>query len=198
MRLTNSSDYPTEEVAALVAFAMKGVKTTRLAVKVKNCSGAYGGMAYEGVPRISTAYKLRSVDRLVTVRIGKPSWFPSSNMSPGATHPYGGKRSPLIEHRNWREALVAVAAHEARHIWQYQHNKSRSEVDAERFAAKRLSAYRDQLEAKEAAAHAKPTGLGYTIEIGEPMPNPVPGEPCDDPPTYEESLIDAGRGHLLG
>ena len=61
-----------------------------------------------------------------------------------------------------------------------------------------ISRFCDQLEAKEAAAHAKPTGLGYTIEIGEPIPKPVPGEPYDDPPTYAEALIDAGRGHLLG
>jgi hypothetical protein len=57
-------------------------------------------------------------------------------------HPYGGKRAPLIVCRDWREALVAVAAHEARHIQQYQRNKPRSEVDCERFAAKALDRYR--------------------------------------------------------
>lgn len=61
-------------------------------------------------------------------------------------HPYGGQRSPLIDMADWREALVAVAAHEARHIWQYQHNKPRSEVDCERFAARRLAEYRQQQE----------------------------------------------------
>lgn len=57
-------------------------------------------------------------------------------------YPYGGKRAPLIECRNWREGLVMLAAHEARHIHQYRGNKRRSEVDCERFAAKRLSEYR--------------------------------------------------------
>lgn len=57
--------------------------------------------------------------------------------------PYGGKRSPVIVCVNWREALVAVAAHEARHIQQFQRNKPRSEVDAERFAAKALERYRE-------------------------------------------------------
>lgn len=57
-------------------------------------------------------------------------------------HPYGGKRSPLIVVNDWREHLVTVAAHEARHIWQYQHAKPRSEVDCERFAAKALARFR--------------------------------------------------------
>jgi len=58
------------------------------------------------------------------------------------THGYGGVRSPVVEFRDWREALVAVSAHEARHIWQYQVGARRSEVDAELHAAARLAAYR--------------------------------------------------------
>lgn len=58
------------------------------------------------------------------------------------THGYGGVRSPIVEFRDWREALVAVSAHEARHIWQYQTDARRSEVDAEHHAAARLEAFR--------------------------------------------------------
>jgi hypothetical protein len=43
---------------------------------------------------------------------------------------------------DWREALVAVAAHEARHLWQFAAGAPRSEVDAERHAATHLAAYR--------------------------------------------------------
>jgi len=57
-------------------------------------------------------------------------------------HPYGGVRSPLIVLADWREAMVALAAHEARHHQQMQHKKPLSEVDAEKFAAKRLAAFR--------------------------------------------------------
>jgi hypothetical protein len=46
---------------------------------------------------------------------------------------------------DWREALVAVAAHEARHLWQYATTAPRSEVDAERHAARTLAAYREAL-----------------------------------------------------
>lgn len=57
-------------------------------------------------------------------------------------HPYGGKRSPLIVMQDWREGLVGLAAHEARHIHQFRHRKPVSEVDCERFAAKRLEEFR--------------------------------------------------------
>jgi hypothetical protein len=58
-------------------------------------------------------------------------------------HGYGGKRSPVLVFQNWREALVSVAAHEARHIWQYQADAPRSEVDAEQCAGRRLESFRE-------------------------------------------------------
>lgn len=59
-----------------------------------------------------------------------------------STHAYGGKRSPHLTLATWREALVVVAAHEGRHVWQFQSSAPRSEVDAERWAAERLAAFR--------------------------------------------------------
>jgi hypothetical protein len=77
------------------------------------------------------AWRGRRSGRLVEVRYLEP-----------VHHPYGGKSSPLIVMADWREALVTVAAHEARHVHQFQHNAPRSEVDAERFAAGVLDAFR--------------------------------------------------------
>ena len=65
-------------------------------------------------------------------------------------HGYGGRRSPVLVFADWREVLVSVAAHEARHIWQYQHHQTRSEVDAEQRAGVRLDAYRTLLFEKAA------------------------------------------------
>ena len=68
-------------------------------------------------------------------------------------HPYGGKNSPLIEYADWEEGLVALAAHEARHVYQHRHHKKgKGEVDAEKFAAKRLAAFRAQREPIRKAA----------------------------------------------
>lgn len=175
MRLWNTSRYPTEEVSRLVEFGMRGIRTARLAVHVKNTSSGIAGMAYERVPYISPASKLKTVARLVTLRVGPPDTFPRDNVrefpdgpwtdgrrpEDGESYesriigngamiqhrrlvrrPYGGKRAPVVECRDWREGLVAIAAHEGRHIWQFQHGKRRSEVDCERFAAKALERYR--------------------------------------------------------
>lgn len=160
MRLKNTSNRPDDEVRSLVEFAMKGVRTERLAVNVKNGTRGSSGMAYDHTPDMSPTRKLKTVDMLVTLHIGPDSSFPRSNeatkwdpskVSPGGYvlrklgHGYGGKRSPLFTCVDWRETLVAIAAHEARHIYQYLHDKRRSEVDAERYALKRLEAYRATL-----------------------------------------------------
>jgi hypothetical protein len=79
----------------------------------------------------SCAFAMRTVGGVEQARAGEP-----------IRHPYGGKRSPLIVVNDWREALVAVAAHEARHIHQHRRKKPLSEVDCERFAAKALARYR--------------------------------------------------------
>lgn len=60
-------------------------------------------------------------------------------------HGYGGKTAPILVFHDWREALVSVAAHESRHIHQYQFSLRRSEVEAERFAEFRLAQYRARL-----------------------------------------------------
>lgn len=57
-------------------------------------------------------------------------------------HGYGGKHSPVLDFANWREALVSVAAHEGRHIWQYQSKARKGEVDAEQAAGRRLEEFR--------------------------------------------------------
>ena len=177
MKLTNTSRYPTAEVALLVEFAMGEIDHSRLAVHVRNASIAYRGRAYDGVPSISTRARDADVDRLVTIGIGSPQHFPLSTVhtevkwvrvtkmiptfgetfrerrdSDGkiylerrvvSQHGYGGKRSPVLEFANWREALVSVAAHEGRHIWQYQMKERKGEVDAEQAAGRRLDEFRE-------------------------------------------------------
>lgn len=57
-------------------------------------------------------------------------------------HPYGGKSSPFIQYKNWQEGLVAVAAHEFHHVYQFQNNLPCSEVECEKAALLALEAYR--------------------------------------------------------
>lgn len=109
-----------------------------------------GGHTYQG----QKCHRIRSGVRGSTLRNGDGALLApqKSFLQVGmiSRHPYGGKRSPLIMYNNWREALVGVSAHEARHVYQFRTGKRVSEVDCERFALKRLEAYRESL--KEASS----------------------------------------------
>lgn len=136
MKLKSTSHYPMDEVRELLAFAAKGISTKHVAVHVRNTRHPYYGRAYWGVPSISSAYKT-SAQYLVTIRIGKPDRFPLDCKYPRL------KTAPEYTMQDWKEAMVMVAAHEFRHIHQYRQRKPRSEIDAEKWAFKRLLAYRE-------------------------------------------------------
>lgn len=105
-------------------------------VNVKNSRRyACGGYAYEGVPKMSNAPP--GSEYLITVRLGPPEMFPTS--LPHA------KRLPPREIACWREGVVVIAAHEAKHVEQYRRRLPRSEVECERFEAAVLTRYRARL-----------------------------------------------------
>jgi hypothetical protein len=129
----NMSRFPTPEVVDLVEFATADVDMHGVCVNVKNTRAyACAGYAYDGVPEVSNAPP--GSEYLVTIRLGPEATFPSE-----MAH---RKRSPAVEVACWREALVVVAAHEAKHIEQYRRGASRSEVACERFAAWVLEVFR--------------------------------------------------------
>jgi hypothetical protein len=133
MLVQNTSRFPTDEVIELVEFATADVDMTAVCVNVKNTrSYACAGYAYDGVPEISNAPA--GSRYLVTIRLGPDREFPSA-----MAH---RKKSPPVEVACWREALVTVAAHEAKHVEQYRRGAPRSEVACERFAAWVLEVYR--------------------------------------------------------
>lgn len=57
-------------------------------------------------------------------------------------HSYGGKSSPFMEMKDWREGLIALAAHEMTHITQYRHNWATEEWMCESAALKVLESWR--------------------------------------------------------
>jgi hypothetical protein len=137
MTLRNTSRYDTREVRELVRFATSEVDMRGVHVNVKNANNtAFRGMAYIGVPFISNAPP--KADYLVTIGIGAEDHFPMSRIHRRMT-----SRWPEYEMNNWREALVVVAAHEAKHIEQFKEDKPRSEIACEYFAARMLRRYRE-------------------------------------------------------
>ena len=105
----------------------------RVCVNVKNArSYACAGSAYDGVPAISNAPA--ACEYLVTIRHGPPWEFPASLVD--------RRSSTRVEIASWREVIVAVSAHEEKHIEQYRRRAPRSEVACECFAAEILQRYR--------------------------------------------------------
>ncbi len=136
MRIRNRSQYPTDEVRLLVKWACAPIDMRGVCINVKGSSAAFAGMAYDYIPSVSNAPA--SCDRLVTLRIGSEDKFPLAE----SRYPGASDRFPSYDIRDWREALVFVAAHEAAHIEQYREGTSRSEKRAEMFALKRLNEWR--------------------------------------------------------
>jgi hypothetical protein len=135
MVVQNTSRYPTEDVQRLVRFATGDLDMRGVCVNVKNSRRyPYGGYAYLGVPEISNAPA--SSEYLITVRLGTPDRFPFT--------PPRRRGSPSLQLGCWREALVAVAAHEAWHIQQYRQELPRSEVACERFEAVVIGRFRER------------------------------------------------------
>jgi hypothetical protein len=143
--LRNTSSYPDDEVKRLVEFATKGVNMKKVCVNVKGSSHRWGGRAYSRVPSMSNAPP--TARRLLSIRIGSDIGFPIGPKNyhgegPAAANPNG--RFPFYTLHNWQELLVHLAAHEARHVYQFDHRKRISEVDCERFAVKALERFRQE------------------------------------------------------
>ena len=140
--IRNTSRFPDEEVRELIELGTQDVDMTRVCVNVKGGCGLQG-RAYDGVPSISNAP--RRARYLMTIKLGSGVAFPRgpvnrNGQSPDQVGPRN--RFPFFTYADWREWLVACAAHEARHIHQYRHDLRRSEIDCERFAANALDRYR--------------------------------------------------------
>jgi hypothetical protein len=81
---------------------------------------------------------------LITVKIGPPKKFPTVEHRYGWKQPGPRNQFPMISYADWREALVAVAAHEAMHIEQFKQGRPRSELETSRFEADALERYRSR------------------------------------------------------
>ena len=143
--IRNTSRYPDGDVTELVRFALSEIDARGVCVNVKNSSATRRGRAYSSIPSISNAPA--GSRYLITVGIGAPERFPFEDGSytrrNGELVKRRGGRWPAETLRNWREALVSVAAHEAKHIEQFREGTSRSEVACQHFSAFMLRRYRE-------------------------------------------------------
>lgn len=134
---------PFEKASIPTGWAISGGR--KWAGRVKNCiilRLPYEGVAKYGVPRVcyhafdwERHGSTQAFDEQVAVlhEAGEPKF----------------KRWPIYVVHDWREALIHIAAHEIRHIAQYENGRSRSEVDCEEFALARLEAWRGVTQPEE-------------------------------------------------
>lgn len=130
LKIVNESSYDDGEVEALVRFGLSEIDLTgdRIVAVVKPTGSRPGGRqphaisghAYSlvgGIP--SSMYdrycgRRTITDYLVVLRLGPPEVFPARSW-----RHYAGV--PIREYRDWREGLVAIAAHEGMHS-QHSHD----------------------------------------------------------------------------
>lgn len=99
---------------------------------------SWGGRTYDGVPSIARVEP--STGYLVTINAPadprRLTRYPMEARDPRL------KTGPVVRLAAWQDELFHIAAHEARHVHQFRHGLSRSELDAERWAALALDAWR--------------------------------------------------------
>lgn len=129
-----------EELCRLVRQGFDGIDLDGVEVHIepaRHRSQSFTGLAYYHLPRrprlqLGTEYLVR----LRLPRALRNRDYPKSYRYPRL------KTAPWITVGDWRERLLALAAHEACHVWQFREGHRRSEVQAERWAAGRLLEWR--------------------------------------------------------
>lgn len=124
MTIRNTSRYPTAVVRALVLFAARAmlVEAWDLVVHVTSAGVVLKGQFWEGT---------------VSIGIGPTDLFP---VFPRAYV----RGAPRVLQVDWREALVATAAHEFAHARQDRERRGWNEVEAEHAARGALVVFRGE------------------------------------------------------
>ena len=145
LTIRNQTAYPDDEVDRLVRWAVAqfDVKETLVVVSYTRNNSPYSGMAYNSLPYDMKPWP-KSAWYGMKLRIGRPHVYPY----PDPCWRHGGlwnykpdSEWPLWMCETWQETLVMLAAHEAKHIEDYQHkprNKRRRPELACELAADRV------------------------------------------------------------
>jgi len=128
------------ELERLVHEAFEGVDPAGVEVHIepaRRSHQSFTGLAYFRPPsRPRLRPETRYLVRLRVPRSLRNRAYPKTYRYPAL------KTAPWITVGDWRERLVALAAHEAYHVHQFRTGIRRSEVQAERWALSILDAWR--------------------------------------------------------
>ena len=161
-----------EVLRSLVVEAFDGVDPSGVEVHLAVPASrrpTFVGRAYPQLPsRPRTHPETRYLVRLDLPSLARNRGYP-------ITYRYRGlSTAPWITVGDWRERLIALAAHEAYHVHQFREGLRRSEVQAERWALRRLMdwcAARDrahQAAISRVLEEAKPRLDGRPLQLALP------------------------------
>ena len=130
------------EIRRLVDEGFTGVESGDVEVQViraRDTRLSFTGLAFWELPASYRRREVAGVRYLVRLRL--PATI-RTRAYPKTYRYRDRKTAPWITVEDWRERLLALAAHEACHVRQFRHGLRRSEVEAERWAAGRLDLWR--------------------------------------------------------
>ncbi len=142
MRVKNTSIFDISELKRLLNFAARGVRDNGVEIHIKNSRAGWHGNAYPELP--SLAKVASKTEYLITLRMPK-EYIPEITWTPivgiNRLWPQG------IPLDSWQDIFLFIAAHEFRHIWQFQRTArtgraGKGEYDCEKFAHSRLNQWR--------------------------------------------------------
>jgi hypothetical protein len=132
------------EIGRLVQEGFAGVQHHDVEVEViraRDSRRSFTGLAFWELPPAAKRRGTPGVRYLVRLRL--PGTL--RNRAYPKTYRYRGRKTaPWITVVDWREQLLALAAHEACHVRQFRGRLRRSEVEAERWAEATLTAWRQR------------------------------------------------------
>jgi hypothetical protein len=142
--LKNTSPYDGERMAVLLPFAFDDIDMAGVEVHVKGTKQLYRGRAYDGIPglaRVAPQSRFLVIVALSRVQKRLPERVHLGSKRLARGFPGG------VPVAGWEDLFLYIAAHEARHIWQFRRRRATGrrglrEVDAEQFALARLDAWR--------------------------------------------------------
>jgi hypothetical protein len=157
-----------EEIRRLVVEGFDGVDRTGVEVQVRRArrqGESFTGRAYFTLPSRPRPHP----ETTFLVKLSLPGTL-RNRAYPKTYRYWNRKTAPWITVRDWRERLVALVAHEACHVRQFRDGLRRSEVEAERWAASTLNAWRaGGVGAGTAALDEVPPVDGRAVQLVLPL-----------------------------
>jgi len=139
LRVSDRVVVPAEELRALIEEGFRGVGKGDVEVQVvpNRSRWVFSGRAWPELPaRRATSERTEYLVEISMPRRPSEEGFPYRWKYPRL------KTAPRLVAETWQERLVALAAHEAYHVRQFRLGMRKSEVAAERWAARALERYR--------------------------------------------------------